>query len=155
EPLHDALLAHDSVVANDPVHWPIGARRRLKASISRLEKLMAFCHKLSKSHPHLTTGVVGAVIVQLLAEDLPEFNADEQIVLDAIRRLNSRLTEASVEELATYVQSLDGAQLRGFRNNVLGIAHELRFMERMNNNGDHYVVELLRRPIIPALMSES
>src|SRR5690606_25231810 len=88
EPLHGALLAHDCVVANDPVTWPIGARRRLKASISRLENLTAFCHKLSASNPHMTTGVVGAVIAQLLAEDLPEFNADEQNVLDAIRRSN-------------------------------------------------------------------
>ena len=57
-------------------------------------------------------------------------------MLDALRRSSSKLRDADVGELATYVASLDPEQLRGVASNIKGIYHELLFVHGVNADGD-------------------
>jgi phage host-nuclease inhibitor protein Gam len=122
--------------------WPYMARQRLKNASAKLSTLAASLKEWSSAHPNVTTGVVSAVFLQLLAGDTSGLSSDELLVLDALRRSNHDLTHASDEQLANYVQGLEPAQLQGLQNNVKGIYHELRFVENENMDGDSYVAEL-------------
>ena len=97
--------------------------------------------KFSAAAP-VVTGVVSATILKLMSETLPSFTDDEELVLQALRRSNNNLTDASELELSDYVQSLSIEQIAGLKNNVKGIYHELAFQQRENLDGDDYVVEL-------------
>jgi hypothetical protein len=97
--------------------------------------------KLSAAAP-VVTGVVSAAILKLMSETLPSFSDDEALVLQALRRSNNNLTDASELELSEYVQSLSIEQIAGLKNNVKGIYHELAFQQRENLDGDEYIVEL-------------
>ena len=122
--------------------WPPQARRRLEAATKRFKKFVTSTGHIASQQPAVTTGIVSAVIIQLLADDIPNFDASEQIVLDALRRSNRSLTDATEQELAAYIQSLEPNQLAGLRNNLLGISHELRYFVEENSDGDEYIVEL-------------
>lgn len=129
-------------------HWPEQPRRQLEVQVERLKALMAFLEKVGGAGnggmmgKPIQTGIVSATLLMLQAEHLPQFQDHEDLVLDALRRTNSQLNNASIEELARYVQSMNPEQLAGLANNVKGIYHELSFMRRENNDGDEYVVEL-------------
>lgn len=123
--------------------WPYMARRKLENACQGLQKSASFAGELARRHPNVTTGTVAAVFIQLLADgDLPDFNENEQLVLEALRRSNSLLTTATDRELAEYVQGMEPYQLEGLQNNVKGIYHELRFARDYTASEDQYVVEL-------------
>jgi hypothetical protein len=90
----------------------------------------------------VATGVVSATILKLMSDTVPSFTVDEALVLQALRRSNNSLTNASELELAEYVQSLSVEQISGLKNNVKGIYHELAFQRQENIDGDEYIVEL-------------
>ncbi|TYC63829.1 hypothetical protein FMN52_00980 [Marinobacter sp. BW6] len=144
--LHDEALKPLSQelveLQNKVAEWPAMARRRLKLSRQRLQQFVVLLGHWSSQRPNFTTGVVSAVFLQLLAEDLSDFSPDQLLVLDALRRSNQNLANASEEELSIYVQALDPIQLQGLQNNVKGIYHELRYVDNENNDGDFYVAEL-------------
>lgn len=122
--------------------WPYIAQRRLRSAIKALNEVAGFVYNWSRENPNASFGIVSAVFVQLLAEDMPNFTDKEQMVLDALRRSNNLLTDASEEELSVYIQGFDSDQLPGLTNNIKGIYHELLFQHNENNDGDIYVVEL-------------
>lgn len=138
KPLCDELLEYKITVES----WPYMARQRLYKAVHAIENVASFTLHWSKKHPNLSTGIVGAVLTQLLADDIPDFDANEQLVLDALRRANSNLSEATDQELAEYVQSLDPSQMQGLSNLLIGVSHELRYYVEENNDGDQYIVEL-------------
>lgn len=90
----------------------------------------------------VVTGVVSATILKLMSDTLPSFTEDEELVLQALRRSNNSLADASELELSEYVQSLSVEQIAGLKNNVKGIYHELAFQRQENLDGDEYIVEL-------------
>lgn len=90
----------------------------------------------------LVAGIVSATILKLMSETMSSFSDDEELVLDALRRSNSSLAEASEVELSEYVRGLSVEQVAGLKNNVKGIYHELAFQHRENLDGDEYIVEL-------------
>lgn len=137
-PLCDELLD----ISNKVHSWPHMARRQLEAAGANLVKISRYLADWSEKRPNVATGVVSAVVIRLLADDLDSFNENEQLVLDALRRSKAALSEASNEELAEYVQSLEPSQLKGLQNNVKGIYHELRFVDRENTDEDEYIAEL-------------
>lgn len=139
QPLCEELLDIHTKVNS----WPYMARKKLESAHKRLQKSASFAGEQAKRHPNVTTGTVSAVFIHLLAGgDLPAFNENEQLVLEALRRSNSLLATATDKDLAEYVQSMDPYQLQGLQNNVKGIYHELRFARDQNANDDQYVVEL-------------
>lgn len=90
----------------------------------------------------IVTGVVSATILKLMSDTLPSFTDDEELVLQALRRSNNSLADASELGLSEYVQSLSVEQIAGLKNNVKGIYHELAFQRQENLDGDEYIVEL-------------
>lgn len=123
--------------------WPYMARKKLENACKGLQKSANFAGEQAKRHPNVTTGTVSAVFIQLLADgDLPAFNENEQLVLEALRRSNSLLATATDNELAEYIQGMEPNQLQGLQNNVKGIYHELRFARDYSANEDQYAVEL-------------
>jgi len=88
------------------------------------------------------TGAVSATILKLMSDTVPSFTEDEELVLQALRRSNNSLADASELELSEYVQSLSVEQISGLKNNVKGIYHELAFQRQENMDGDEYIVEL-------------
>lgn len=122
--------------------WPIIARRKLASAMDGLQDVTGFLYSWSKSNPNLATGIASVVMIRLLAEDLTDFNDHEMLVLDALRRSNNDLKDASVEELSTYVRKMEPSQISGLTNNVKGIYHELLFQKNENSDKDEYFVEV-------------
>lgn len=128
--------------------WPEQPRKRLEKQAGRLNDLLGFLAEVGGAGQRgmmgksMRTGIVSATLLKLQAERLQQFNEDENLVLDALRRSSNRLNNASTEELAHYVQSMSPEQIPGLANNVKGIYHELSYERRENNDGDEYVVEL-------------
>lgn len=138
KPLCDDLLEIQLKTNN----WPYMARQRLGRAISQLKTVTNWLRNWSKENPNVSIGIVSSVFLQLLSDDLPSFDGNEELVMDALRRSNLRLREATNEDIADYIQSQDPAQLAGFQNNVKGIYHELRFTKEQNADNDEYLVEL-------------
>lgn len=132
--------------------WPSIPLNRLKDCKVNLEQLLGSLAELSDKPSKVQkgsiasgpiwTGVVSATMMKLMASDLPSFSDDEQLVLQALRRSNNSLSDASDLELSEYVQSLSIEQIAGLKNNVKGIYHELAFQSRENLDGDEYIIEL-------------
>ena len=133
--------------------WPKIPLNRLKKEAQKLLELKQFLRKTGISGGHksgmigvpIVTGVVSATIVKLIAEQLPSFSQQEELVLESLRRSNGSLTHASNDQLADYVQSMEVDQIKGLTNNVKGIYHELSFQYAENTDGDEYIVELFER----------
>jgi hypothetical protein len=137
-PLSDELLT----ICNQVDDWQLLARKRLWAAVNKLLEIKRFLEDWAAINSSITTGVVGAVVIRLLAGDLNSFNEHEEMVLEAMRRLKRDLSDATNEELAAYVQGMEPEQLQGLQNNVKGIYHEIRFAHNENTDGDEYIAEL-------------
>lgn len=70
-------------------------------------------------------------------------------MLDALRRLTTRLNSATDQELADYLTSLGPEQMRGVASNVKGIFHEYLVARAENLDGDEKTavqIELTNHP---------
>jgi len=91
----------------------------------------------SKEPVKRSAAVVIAVTLQRLLDNSDRsWSVEENLVLDALRRSAGELNEASESELAEYIGSLSGEQLRGVVSNVKGIYHELLFVHAENLDPD-------------------
>jgi hypothetical protein len=79
---------------------------------------------------------VATVFANLMNKAHLHFSADEQLVVDALRRSSKALSDMPLSEMGGYLRSMDDASLRGLANNVKGIYHELQFVRRENLDGD-------------------
>lgn len=150
--LRDELLEQLDVCIAKVADWPGIPLRRLE---DRREDLVDLFNALSTTHGQnqttrkqtsstapVFTGVVSATMLKLMSAEMPPFTGNEDLVLQALRRSNNNLTDASERELSDYVQSLSVEQISGLKNNVKGIYHELAFQQRENLDADEYIVEL-------------
>lgn len=85
---------------------------------------------------------IAAVLMNLRNQWMVSNTIEEQLILDAIRRSNSALHDASTTELGNYVRGLDDVQLRGLANNIKGIYHELLFVHDYNDKHTETEAEL-------------
>ncbi len=122
--------------------WPAMQRRWFRNTFTELNLVRGFAKRTYSLTEPVIVGVGSALIFNLLSDGEHEFTSAEQDILDAIRRSSGDLSEMSNEEIAQHVQSLSPAQLQGFKNNVKGIAHELKFARQENSDGDEFRVEL-------------
>ncbi|WP_458413036.1 hypothetical protein ACNQFZ_19895 [Schinkia sp. CFF1] len=68
---------------------------------------------------------------------------ESQLVVEAIKRSTNELsTDASLEEVSEYVQTIPEEGIDGFVNNIQGIYHELYAADIENNDGDEWVIEV-------------
>lgn len=116
--------------------------RRLDKAVKELKQLSDYLSYWLKGHSSISIGIVSAVLLQLLADDFPEFTEHERLVLESLQRSNGSLAMATDEELSAYVKEMDPRQIMGLHNNIKGIYHEKRFALDENSNGDEYLVEL-------------
>lgn len=137
KPIYDELKQIEIQTYN----WEKLARKNLVDSIERLKHIIIFLNNYIVSNP-IKIGIVSAVTMQLLSNEIDSFNADEELVLEALRRSNNDLTDASNEELSEYIQSLEPNQIQGLHNNIKGIYHELKYQNMENSDDDIYRVEL-------------
>ncbi|SFG41136.1 hypothetical protein SAMN04488020_102149 [Palleronia marisminoris] len=84
-----------------------------------------------------SAAVAIAVTLQKLIEGkTASWTADQELVLSALRRSTSSLSDASTSELGEYLRDLDPSQLRGVAANVKGIFHEMLVVRAENLDGD-------------------
>lgn len=150
--LSQDLLHQLNVCMSKVSDWPFIPLNKLEKRKDELEALLTALTDLNNGNSkvknssttghRIMTGIVSATVMKLMASDLPAFNENEELVLDALRRSKNSLSEASDLELSNYVQSLSVEQIAGLKNNVKGIYHELAFQSRENLDGDEYIVEL-------------
>ena len=101
-----------------------------------------------EAQTRVAIGVLPAVLLKVLSGER-SFSPEETTVLAAIRRSNSDLANASVDEIAEHVRGMTPEQLAGFQRNVKGIYHELCYVERENADGDDVeakVYEVVNHP---------
>lgn len=137
KPIYDELKQLEVQTHN----WEKLARKNLVDSIERLKHIIIFLNNYIISNP-IKIGIVSAVTMQLLSNEINSFSEDEELVLEALRRSNNDLTEASNEELSEYIQGLEPNQIQGLHNNIKGIYHELKYQDMENSDDDIYRVEL-------------
>jgi CRISPR/Cas system-associated endoribonuclease Cas2 len=121
--------------------WEKLARKNLLDSIEKLKHIILFLNDYIISNP-IKIGIVSAVTMQLLSNEIDLFNDEEELVLDALRRSNNDLTDASNAELSEYIQALEPNQIQGLHSNIKGIYHELKYQDIENSDDDIYRVEL-------------
>ena len=137
-PLCEELMAEQERHAD----WPQGAIHRLRSAVSRLNDVTMRMKHLGSKSPTITISVFATVITQVLQGDLSDLTADQELVLEALRRSRTDLTNASDEELVEYASSLSDSELDGVINNVKGIYHELLFVAAENSDGDCFSAAL-------------
>lgn len=81
------------------------------------------------------TLVLGA-LAKITFGNLENLNADDELVLQALRRAVPDTQTMSIEDIQEYLQELDEDQLVGLANNVKGVLHEIQFVKIENEDGD-------------------
>ena len=65
-----------------------------------------------------------------------ELSEQDLAVLSALHRTNPALSNASTDEIRSYLQNLDDNQITGLVSNVKGVLHEMEFIRLENEDGD-------------------
>jgi len=116
------------------------ARRPLRKKIA-LSLKKSWSKIRRKSDKETQKSYVASVVLtvtfqRLLKDQYTSWTIEQNLVLSALRRSNSRLEDASVQELSNYVKELSPEQLKGVVSNTKGIYHELLFVEMHNAVSD-------------------
>jgi hypothetical protein len=97
-----------------------------------------------------SAAVVLAVTLQRLMDDPSrDWSVEEAMVLDALRRSKSDLSDATPEQLGAYLSGMNPDQFRGVVSNVKGIYHEMLVATAENSDGDGItaaIAELSNQP---------
>ena len=95
----------------------------------------------SKAYRYIKRNFDEAAIISALAtiatSDASELTDNDHYILAALRRMKNDLSEASPEEIQTYLSSLSDEQIPGVVSNVKGIVHEMEFVKLENEDNDH------------------
>jgi hypothetical protein len=92
----------------------------------------------AKKTVNTTAGfVLGGVVYSLLKGDSIPPTLENDIALDALRRMKSDWEGMSTDELGDALQKYDVDQLKGVLSNAKGIYHELLFVDQFNRNHTH------------------
>jgi hypothetical protein len=101
--------------------------------------------------PSLRSAAVGlAVTLQRLMDDPSrDWSVEEAMVLNALRRSKSDLSDATPAQLGAYLNGMNADQFRGVVSNVKGIYHEMLVAAAENSDGDGItaaMAEFLNQP---------
>jgi len=117
--------------------------KNLSKTIDKLKQLDEFLESYTKKSFAVEIGIVSSVILQLYSETIVEiWDENELLVLDALRRSDNSLENASIEKLTAYVKGYEPNQINGIVNNIKGIYHELLFVKNENSDDDIYTAEM-------------
>ena len=112
---------------------PVATRLRRTSWLKRMwQRLMGSSGALKQVQPSLASVTIAVTVQRLLEEEYSNWNVEQGIVLDALRRSTNELENASIEELSAYLKGLSLEQLQGVISNTKGIYHEMLFVEMHN-----------------------
>lgn len=105
---------------------------------------MPFIKRLKQDYKRFNSADIITGVYALHHNMVDVFDTPEsQLVLEAIRRSTVDLDDnASIHEIAKYIQKYDEEQLLGIINNIKGIYHEIRFVYEENNDYDEIMAEM-------------
>jgi hypothetical protein len=93
--------------------------------------------------------VIGGVLYALMTRSAVDDSIESQLFLDALRRSDLDLTDASEADLSHYLSDYSEEQLKGISNNAKGIYHELMWVEAYNAENTETQAELYGSPNHP------
>ena len=89
-------------------------------------------------------GLFSATILMLMDSGHGfESIAQDSLVIEAFRRSDNQLADASVADISVYFSEYSLEAQQGIINNVKGIYHELAFVQQENADGDQWFAELM------------
>lgn len=83
-----------------------------------------------------------SVLAKLTFGNTEKLNADDELVLQALRRALPDTQKMNLEDIQDYLQGMDENQLLGLANNVKGVLHEIQFVNIENEDGDEITAAL-------------
>lgn len=87
---------------------------------------------------HFDDLLIIGTMAEVMKNSMYELTDNESLVVSAIKRSTSELSEdSSTEEVRDYLLQYDDTQIDGLVSNVKGILHEIEFVEMENNDGDN------------------
>lgn len=87
------------------------------------------------------TLIIG-VLAKLTFGNAEKLNADDELVLQALKRVVPETQNMSIENIQEYLQGFNEDQLVGLANNVKGVLHEIQFVKIENEDGDEVTAAL-------------
>ena len=76
------------------------------------------------------------VIHKITSNQILPLQPKEQVIVDAIKRSDNDLANASLDEISEKLSTYDADQIPFLVNNIKGIVHEIEFVELENEDGD-------------------
>lgn len=76
------------------------------------------------------------VIHNITSNQIFSLQPKEQVIIDAIKRSDNDLTNASLNEISEKISTYDDSQIPYLVSNIKGIVHEIEFVEFENEDGD-------------------
>lgn len=86
-------------------------------------------------------GIAGGLAAKYISDKIAE-GALHDMLLDAIRRSDSELADATPAQIAEHFQHYTPEQMQGVINNVKGIFHEMWYARKENTDGDGITADL-------------
>jgi hypothetical protein len=80
--------------------------------------------------------VISGVFYALWTQTALDGSLESQLVLDALRRSNLKLIDATENELGEYLRDFPTESLRGLSANIKGIYHELLYVQNYNSSNE-------------------
>ena len=125
------------------------AARRLSRFLGRILRQMFRTQRRVVSTTHFSSVALAVTFQRLLSDKITTLSLEEDLVLGALRRSTSDLRDASVQELADYVQGLSPEALRGVISNTKGIYHEMLFVQAFNAEHSEVTASLMEATNYP------
>lgn len=148
-PLHQNLIKHaDDICSRLDTKNAVAFRQQALPDYKRnvIDGFSSFISENQRQIRNRSTNhteyVIGGVIYALLSNTKVADGFEDQLVLDALRRSDPDLADASESEVSQYLSEYSAEQLKGIANNVKGIYHELLFVEDYNATHSDTYAEL-------------
>ncbi len=99
-------------------------------------------HKIQYLKKNFDELAILGTITKVTLGKFSELSIDDEYVLQALRRYNSNLSAASLEEMGEHFSGMNPDSISGLINNVQGILHEIEWISIENSDGDSVVAGL-------------
>lgn len=119
------------------------AGSRFSRFLTRILPMVFRTKRKAAPTTHLSSVALVVTFQRLLSDEITSLTLEQDLVLDALRRSTGALKDASVQELAKYVQGLSPEELRGVMSNTKGIYHEMLFVQAFNAENSEVTARLM------------
>lgn len=131
--------------------WGWSDLRKLKKAVKQLKKLQVKTEYKLSNVAKFSISAFSATITKLFLEGI-KYTKQDELVMEAFRRSTNALSNATPEEIGSYIRQHETLESRqGMLNNVKGIFHEISYAYDENNDGDDWIVELSVKTNEPAV----